>query len=125
MDPHFIFNALGNIQGMILRKDTDLAVLYLGKFAQLSRRVLEQSRMETITLEEEIQTLENYIELQQLRLNQSFDYQIHCDQSIDRQISVPPLLIQPFVENAVEHGLKPLPLSQKGLLTISFEEKSR
>ncbi len=124
MDPHFIFNALGNIQGMILRKDTDLAVLYLGKFAKLSRRVLEQSRMETITLEEEIQTLENYIELQQLRLNQSFDYQILCDESIDRQISVPPLLIQPFVENAVEHGLKPLPLSQKGLLTISFEEKA-
>ncbi|MDN3693035.1 histidine kinase [Chryseobacterium tructae] len=123
MDPHFIFNALGNIQGMILRKDTDLALLYLGKFAKLSRRVLEQSRMETITLEEEILTLENYIELQQLRLNQSFDYQIQCDDSIDQQLHIPPLLIQPFVENAIEHGLKPLEAFQKGALFITFEEK--
>lgn len=123
MDPHFIFNALGNIQGMILRKDTDLAVLYLGKFAKLSRRILEHSRMETITLEEEIQTLENYIELQQLRLNQSFDYQIQCDESVDQQLQVPPLLIQPFIENAIEHGLKPLSASQRGLLIIHFEEK--
>lgn len=123
MDPHFIFNALGNIQGMILRKNTDLALLYLGKFAKLSRRVLEQSRMETITLEEEIQTLENYIELQQLRLNRSFDYQIECNQSVDQQLHIPPLLIQPFVENAIEHGLKPLETFQKGLLFINFEEK--
>ncbi|AZA89526.1 sensor histidine kinase [Chryseobacterium nakagawai] len=123
MDPHFIFNALGNIQGMILRKDTDLAVLYLGKFAKLSRRVLEQSRMETITLEEEIHTLENYIELQQLRLNQSFNYQIQCDESVDLQLHIPPLLIQPFVENAIEHGLKPLEAFQKGILFINFEEK--
>ncbi|MBP2615511.1 sensor histidine kinase [Chryseobacterium jejuense] len=124
MDPHFIFNALGNIQGMILRKDTDLAVLYLGKFAKLSRRVLEQSRMETVTLEEEIQTLENYIELQQLRLNQSFDYRIQRDESVDQQLHIPPLLIQPFVENAIEHGIKPLEAFQKGLLFITFEEKS-
>lgn len=123
MDPHFIFNALGNIQGMILRKDMDLAVLYLGKFAKLSRRVLEQSRMETITLEEEIQTLENYIELQQLRLNQSFDYQIQCEESVDQQLHIPPLLIQPFIENAIEHGLKPLEAFQKGMLLISFEEQ--
>ncbi|BAP31759.1 sensor histidine kinase [Chryseobacterium sp. StRB126] len=123
MDPHFIFNALGNIQGMILRKDTDLAVLYLGKFAKLSRRVLEQSRMETITLEEEIQTLENYIELQQLRLNQSFDYQIALASSVDEQLHIPPLLIQPFIENAIEHGLKPLEAFQKGMLLISFEEE--
>ncbi|MCS4305619.1 sensor histidine kinase [Chryseobacterium sp. BIGb0232] len=123
MDPHFIFNALGNIQGMILRKDTDLAVLYLGKFAKLSRRVLEQSRMETVTLEEEILTLKNYIELQQLRLNQSFDFQIQCDDSVDQQLPIPPLLIQPFVENAIEHGLKPLEVFQKGILFITFEER--
>lgn len=123
MDPHFIFNALGNIQGMILRKDTDRAILYLGKFAKLSRKVLEQSRMKTIPLEEEIQTLKNYIELQQLRLNQSFDYQIQCNESVDQQIHIPPLLIQPFVENAIEHGLKPLEAFQKGILFINFEEK--
>ncbi|NML39756.1 histidine kinase [Chitinophaga sp. G-6-1-13] len=124
MDPHFIFNALGNIQGMILQQDTALAVAYLSKFARLSRRVLEHSRMEKITLEEEIETLKNYIELQQLRLNKGFDYHIECETSIDPQLLLPPLLIQPFVENAIEHGLKPLASSQRGLLSIRFHEQS-
>lgn len=124
MDPHFIFNALGNIQGMILQKDTALAVAYLSKFAKLSRQVLEHSRMEKITLEEEIGTLKNYIELQQLRLNKSFDYHIVCDTTVDSHILIPPLLIQPFVENAIEHGLKPLPMEQRGLLHITFTENN-
>ncbi|SUJ04674.1 Inner membrane protein ypdA [Sphingobacterium spiritivorum] len=119
MDPHFIFNALGNIQSMILQHDPTMAVSYLGKFAKLTRQVLEQSRMETITLEDEIQTLRNYMELQQLRLNNSFDYEIHCNDDLDTDILLPPLLIQPFIENAVEHGLKPL-LDRRGLLTLSF-----
>lgn len=120
MDPHFIFNALGNIQSMILQKDTAQAVSYLGKFAKLTRQVLEQSRTEAISLAEEIETLTNYIELQRLRLNNSFQYHIVCDDDTDTALLIPPLLIQPFVENAVEHGLKPLPPSHAGLLTIQF-----
>ncbi|WP_163410719.1 sensor histidine kinase [Flavobacterium ajazii] len=122
MDPHFIFNALGNIQSMILQKDTIPAVSYLNKFAKLTRQVLEQSRKETISLEEEINTLKNYIELQQLRLNNGFDYVIECDENIETDILIPPLLIQPFIENAVEHGLKPQENNVRGLIEIYFTE---
>lgn len=122
MDPHFIFNALGNIQSMILQKETGPAVSYLGKFAKLTREVLEHSRMESISLEEEIHTLTHYIELQQLRLNNSFQYRIECAGDIDNSTRIPPLLIQPFVENAIEHGLKPLPHTEEGLLIIHFRE---
>ncbi len=120
MDPHFIFNLLGNIQSMILQNDRLTAVSYLSKFAKLTRRVLEQSRQERIALEDEINTLRNYIELQQLRLNFSFDYQIDCEDDVDLHLKIPPLLIQPFVENAVEHGLKPLSDLRRGLLNIHF-----
>lgn len=122
MDPHFIFNALGNIQSMILQKDTIPAVSYLNKFAKLTRQVLEQSRKETISLDEEISTLKNYIELQQLRLNNGFDYAIECDDNVETDVLIPPLLIQPFIENAVEHGLKPQENSVKGLIEIYFKE---
>lgn len=124
MDPHFIFNALGNIQSMILQKDTIPAVSYLNKFAKLTRQILEQSRKETISLEEEINTLKNYIELQQLRLNNSFEYNIVCDESVEDGILIPPLLIQPFIENAVEHGLKPKPKEEKGLLQLNFTQQT-
>lgn len=122
MDPHFIFNALGNIQSMILQKDTLPAVSYLNKFAKLTRQVLEQSRKETISLDEEINTLKNYIELQQLRLNNGFEYLIECDETVETDILIPPLLIQPFIENAVEHGLKPQAKEIKGLITIHFTQ---
>lgn len=122
MDPHFIFNALGNIQSMILQKDTLPAVSYLNKFAKLTRQVLEQSRKETISLDEEISTLKNYIELQQLRLNNGFDYVIECDENVETDVLIPPLLIQPFIENAVEHGLKPQENSVRGLIEIYFKE---
>jgi hypothetical protein len=121
MDPHFIFNLLGSIQSMILQNDRVTAVSYLGKFAKLTRQVLEQSRMEHITLEEEISTLKNYIELQQLRLNNSFDYQIDYEDTLDINLRIPPLLIQPFVENAIEHGLKPLSDIRHGLLDIYLQ----
>jgi signal transduction histidine kinase len=123
MDPHFIFNALGNIQSMILQKDTLPAVSYLNKFAKLTRQVLEQSRKETISLDEEISTLKNYIELQQLRLNNGFDYTIEYDESVETDILIPPLLIQPFIENAVEHGLKPMEKEIRGLIEIYFTQQ--
>ncbi|PWB26416.1 sensor histidine kinase [Flavobacterium sp. HTF] len=122
MDPHFIFNALGNIQSMILQKETVPAVSYLNKFAKLTRQVLEQSRKETISLDEEINTLKNYIELQQLRLNNGFEYVIECDETVETDVLIPPLLIQPFIENAVEHGLKPQVKEIKGLIEIYFTQ---
>lgn|GEM_PF-600051 len=122
MDPHFMFNILGSIQNMILQSDRVTAVGYLGKFAKLIRQVLEQSRMESICLTDEINTLNHYIELQQLRLNYNFDYEIKYGANVDTNIHIPPLLIQPFVENAIEHGLKPLTDSRRGLLQISFTQ---
>lgn len=120
MDPHFMFNLLGSIQSMILQNDRLTAVNYLSKFAKLTRQVLEQSRSESITLESEISTLNDYMELQQLRLNHRFDYKINGGSDIDLTLRIPPLLIQPFVENAIEHGLKPLAESRKGILQVTF-----
>lgn len=120
MNPHFIFNLLGNIQSMILKNDRLIAISYLGKFAKLTRQVLEQSRMDRICLELEIQTLKNYMDLQQLRLNHSFDYCVDMDETVDPNVHIPPLLLQPFVENAIEHGLKPLADLRHGFLKISF-----
>ncbi len=120
MDPHFIFNALGNIQSMILQQKNEEAVRYLGKFSHLTRQVLEQSRQPLITLEEEISTLTHYMALQQLRFNDRFDYEVGYDPALSLQEQLPPLLIQPFVENAIEHGLKPLEGSRRGWLRIYF-----
>lgn len=122
MDPHFVFNALGNIQSFILQNETDNAVSYLSKFSKLMRQILIQSKKESITVSEEIDTLKNYIELQKLRLNHSFDYSVAAAPSLDLSTEIPPMLIQPFIENAVEHGLKPLDISTKGKLQIFFED---
>ncbi|MCJ8154409.1 histidine kinase [Chryseobacterium sp. SSA4.19] len=122
MDPHFIFNALGNIQSMILQGDKAKAVMYLNKFSKLTRQILDHSRKESITLEDETENLRNYIELQQLRLNNSFDYEFSFGEQICMQDKIPPLLIQPLVENAIEHGLKPL-TDRKGKLIMNFEKK--
>ncbi|MBB5644677.1 hypothetical protein HDE70_000965 [Pedobacter cryoconitis] len=119
INPHFVFNALGNIQSFILQNDTRNAVLYLAKFSKLMRQILEFTTREFIPLKDEIDSLRNYIELQQLRLNNSFDYTI-IDQGIEAGISIPPMLIQPFVENAIEHGLKPLPATKRGDLQLAF-----
>jgi len=122
MDPHFIFNALGNIQGMILQNDQNNAVSYLGKFARLTRQVLEHSRNEFITLEDEILTLKDYIELQRVRFNDAFDYEIHCDKNVQAQSLIPSMLIQPSIENAVEHGLKPAMSERTGRLILCFRQ---
>lgn len=119
INPHFVFNALGNIQSFILQNDTRNAVVYLAKFSKLMRQILEFTTKEFIPLTDEIDTLKNYIELQQLRLNNSFDY-IIINQGIDTDISIPPMLIQPFIENSIEHGLKPLPLTKRGNLQLVF-----
>ncbi len=123
MDPHFIFNALGNIQSVILQGDKAKAISYLSKFAKLTRDILDHSRKESVTLEEEVETLKSYIELQQLRLHDSFDYEFIFGEEITLQERIPPLLLQPLVENAIEHGLKPLE-NRKGKLILMFEKRS-
>ena len=120
MNPHFIFNALNSIQGMIVLKDTKTARYFLAKFSRLMRQVLENSREALIPLSEEIQTLENYLSLEQFSRGESFDFQIHVDEKIDPdEFMIPPMLLQPFVENAIIHGVAHLS-GQKGMISIKF-----
>ena len=122
MNPHFFFHALGTIQQYILQeKDPKESLSYLSKFARLMRNTLESSQVELITLQEEIETLENYIQLQQLRYSFSFNYHIAIDRNLDpKACSIPPLLLQPVVENAIEHGL--VKKKEAGKLTLNFHK---
>lgn len=122
MNPHFIFNSLCAIQNLILAEKPQKANAFLTKIAGLMRNILENSREEYIPLEKEIETLRYYMDVQQLRFDTGFEYNIDIDQSIDPEnVSVPPMLAQPCVENSIEHGL--LPLKEKGRIGIIYTLK--
>jgi len=107
MNPHFIFNSLNSIQGFIATNDPFQAKRYLAKFARLMRLILENAREEYIPLQNEVDILENYLELEKLSTNHKFDYSIEIAASIEPEITeIPPMMIQPFVENAIIHGVK-------------------
>jgi tetratricopeptide (TPR) repeat protein len=119
MNPHFIFNSLCAIQNLILTEKPQKANAFLTKIAGLMRNILENSREEYIPLEKEIETLRYYMDVQQLRFENGFEYNITVDQSIDPEnISVPPMLAQPCVENSIEHGL--LPGRENGRVSVSY-----
>ncbi|MCB0598840.1 MAG: histidine kinase, partial [Phaeodactylibacter sp.] len=106
MNPHFIFNCLSSIQHFILEGDKGPAVQYLSSFAQLIRATLHASMEAEVPLEDEVQMLKHYLELEQMRFRNKFDFAIEVDEQIDTyEAVVPPLLIQPYVENAIIHGL--------------------
>lgn len=106
MNPHFVFNALNSIQEYIVLNEKRLAAKYLGKFADLMRLYLNQSKQKTITLEEEIQAISLYLELEKIRFEESLEYTLKIDKTLDyHNITIPPMLIQPYVENAIKHGL--------------------
>ncbi|MDX5321878.1 MAG: histidine kinase, partial [Bacteroidota bacterium] len=121
MNPHFIFNALNSIYELIVFSETKEAATYLNKFATLLRKVLENSEKEAISLHEESEWLALYLELEKLRFGSDFSYQISMAKVLDPyNITVPTMLLQPFVENAVKHGL----LHKSGIkrLEIEFSE---
>ncbi len=119
MNPHFIFNSLNSIQGFISSNDSFKAMGFLSKFGHLIRRILENSRESFITLENEMETLRLYIEMEKLRYKDVFDYELLVDDSLDVENTfIPPLIIQPFVENAIVHGLSPK--KKNGKLKIEF-----
>ncbi|MEL6719803.1 MAG: histidine kinase [Bacteroidota bacterium] len=122
MNPHFLFNALNSIQHYITSNEVTFAAKYLSKFAKLMRRSLEYSEQEIISLEEEVEFLNNYMEINaKLRFGDRLDYRIHVDEEIEEDIiGVPTMIIQPYVENAIEHGLRP---KENGLLTVRFEDR--
>jgi tetratricopeptide (TPR) repeat protein len=119
MNPHFVFNCLGSISSFIVQNGTDSAIKYLAKFSKLMRLTLEYSKEALIPIDKEIESLQNYLELEQLRFNQVFDFTITKSKDIEDDLALPPLLLQPFVENAIIHGL--IPKQEKGKIAISFD----
>jgi len=106
MNPHFVFNSLTAIQSYIFRNEPHTASKYLASFAKLTRLILEISRTELCSIEREITTLKLYLDLQKLRFENRFEYTITVDQNIDPNSTfIPPMLAQPLIENAIEHGL--------------------
>jgi len=119
MNPHFVFNCLGSISSFIVQNGTDSAIKYLSKFSKLMRLTLEYSKESLIPIDKEIEGLQNYLELEQLRFNNAFDFSITKDANIEDDMAIPPLLLQPFVENAIMHGI--VPKKEKGNINIFFE----
>jgi len=124
MNPHFIFNSLSSIQHLVLKSDTPAALKYLSKFSQLMRSTLENSIEKNVTLAEEIKLLQTYIDLESLRFDGNFYYEIQVEKHLNTHLlEVPLLIIQPFVENAILHGLMYKKDGEKKL-TISFSENA-
>ncbi|MEZ4947149.1 MAG: histidine kinase [Cyclobacteriaceae bacterium] len=122
MNPHFIFNALSAIQKFVIKKDAIEGASFIAKFGALMRQFLEQSRQNWISLEDEVNTLSNYLAVQQLRFDYRFEYAIDVAEEIDiANTFIPPLLAQPFVENAIEHGMAAT--QTDGRIEISFSKR--
>lgn len=120
MNPHFVFNSLNSIGNFILKNEPMKASGYLTKFSKLVRLIFENAQTEWISLDQEIKALELYIELEQLRFNNKFDVMVSVSNEINPGTTmVPPLLLQPFVENAIWHGLMPKE-DERGELSVRY-----
>lgn len=120
MNPHFMFNSLNSIKNFILRAEKTEAAEYLSNFAHLIRLILQNSRERQISLQDELETLMLYIELEQLRFDDSFEFNCEIGEGVRmEQTFIPPMILQPYVENAIWHGL--MHKKEKGVLSISFE----
>jgi len=122
MNPHFIFNVLNTIQSKINATDHRDARYQLAKFSKLMRATLENSRETAISLEAEIQSLENYLAMEKMSRNNSFDYSIERIGTTDSETPIPPMLIQPFVENAIIHGVAHV--AEGGKITVTFTQRN-
>lgn len=117
MNPHFIFNALNSIKHYIINNEQKNAVHYLNKFSKLVRKILESSTLKEVSLQEELETMDLYMNIENIRFSNEIDYVITVDENLDlTKIKVPPLVLQPFLENALWHGLS----SKKGNKKISL-----
>lgn len=124
MNPHFFYNALNTIQAYIFTNDKRNASVYLGKFSKLTRMILEMSEQEFIPLQEEIQALTLYLELEKMRFDDDFDFELEVDYTVDvEMIKIPSMLIQPYAENAVKHGLLHRKGSKKLKILMTKENK--
>jgi tetratricopeptide (TPR) repeat protein len=124
MNPHFIFNSVDNIQSLIYNNQYKEAINYLTKFSKLTRQILENSTQDYITLEEEVGMLDNYLKIQQLLFANKFNYHLIVDENIQQEmILIAPMLTQPFVENAIKHGLKNK--IDGGVINVKFYFKNK
>ncbi len=123
MNPHFIFNSLNSVQRYIMSNKKDAAYNYLQMFSSLMRKVLENSSQPTITLSEEIATLELYLQLESLRFDSGFDYEITVQDNDILQFEIPTMLLQAFVENAVWHGL--MNKESRGKINLRFSKSDK
>ena len=123
MNPHFIFNCLNAINRFILSHETEAASDYLTKFSRLMRMIMNHSRYSVISLAEELEVLQLYLDMERLRFKDAFDYAIVPEEDLDTgDIHIPPLLLQPFVENAIWHGL--MHKSERGLLIVTLHAEN-
>jgi hypothetical protein len=124
MNPHFLFNSLNSIKYFAISKSKDETAAYLSKFAMLVRAILNNSKEKTISLNDELEALRLYIEIEHLRLEGKFNYEIQIDPSIrTRQTQIPPMILQPYVENAIWHGL--MHKEGRGLLRVEVKDMGR
>jgi tetratricopeptide (TPR) repeat protein len=124
MNPHFIYNAFSNILRLIDTNDNKKASAYLTTFGKLLRTTLESTREDMVSFEKEVGTLRNYLDLQKLRHPEKFEYSLEIDKKIDQEdMSIPPMLIQPFIENAIEHGIRHK--KTIGRIDVRFELKDK
>lgn len=122
MNPHFIFNTLSSIQQYILSNNTEQANFYLSKFAKLMRSIVQNSQKPFISIKEEVETLKLYCELERLRASDKFEFEILVDEKLDLlNDQIPPMLIQPYVENAIRHGVSPL--EKDGMISIHIKKQ--
>ena len=122
MNPHFIFNCHAAISAFIMQNGKDEAVKYLAKFSKLMRLTLEFSKESSIPIDKEILSLQNYLELEQLRFNRKFEFKIIKDPIIEDDTAIPSLLLQPYIENAIIHGV--VPKEGIGFIRIQFQQKN-
>ncbi|MEL6812472.1 MAG: histidine kinase [Bacteroidota bacterium] len=124
MNPHFVFNSLAAIQYYINSNDFDASEIYLVKFSKLIRRFFELSKENEITIAEELELLKNYLEVEKLRFRDQFEYEINVDPALNgQQRKIPAMLLQPIVENAINHGI--FNKLEKGCVTINFKHLGR
>ncbi|MEZ4932630.1 MAG: histidine kinase [Saprospiraceae bacterium] len=123
MNPHFIFNSLNSVQNQFLKGDAATSLLIMGKFSKLMRLVLNNSNETFVPIHDELELLRLYLDLEQLRTNQKFQYAINVDEEVDiYNTSLPSMVTQIFVENAIWHGIAPM--GEKGKITLNIARQN-
>lgn len=126
LNPHFIFNTLALIHVLIATEKNNLASTYIKKFSHLLRKILENSESNLISLADELATLKNYLEIQQLRFDNPFNFSIDIDKNINtEELMIPPMLLQPFVENSIVHGFDETVKNGQLQITIMKQAKNK